>query len=255
MNAFRSWRSYQRFVNAVRYTNRFIYDDETREFLELVIDTAGDRSFDLDAGSTLLRAQLGSEWVSNNPDDEDAAGQEMGFPPERMKPIRGRSREGRANPAGITYLYLSDEKNTAMAELRPWVDAPISLGEFLIVRDLRLVDCSHAHRGLIVFGSEPTPEKRREHVWRDIDRAFARPITLGEDPTGYIPTQILSEQFRAAGYDGVVHRSSVGRGRNFILFNLDDAVLTACGLYAASFIDYDFRERGNPYWVKNTDSK
>src|SRR5687767_8645423 len=101
MTEFRSWQSYLRFVNAVSFRSRYVHDDETREFLSKVVETAHDRVFELDEGSELLRAQIGSEWVPDYPNDEDSPGQEIGLPPARMKPIPGMSREGRANPAGI----------------------------------------------------------------------------------------------------------------------------------------------------------
>ncbi len=61
-----------------------------------------------------------------------------------MKPLRDRTREGRANPKGIPYLYLATHEDVAMAEVRPWIGSNISLGRFLTTRDLCLVDCSRS---------------------------------------------------------------------------------------------------------------
>jgi hypothetical protein len=57
-----------------------------------------------------------------------------------MKPPNNMAREGRVNPKGIPCLYLADERNTAMAETRPWLGSYISLGEFKTVRGLRVID-------------------------------------------------------------------------------------------------------------------
>ena len=45
-----------------------------------------------------------------------------------MKPLERIALEGRTNPKGIPYLYLSSKKETAMSEVRPWIGGYISLG-------------------------------------------------------------------------------------------------------------------------------
>ena len=79
---------------------------------------------------------------------------EGAFPPERMKPRRDRAREGRANPQGIPYLYLSTRKETALSEVRPWLRSLISIGQFKIVRQLTIVD----------FSSDERPRRGRDFV-------------------------------------------------------------------------------------------
>jgi len=62
------------------------------------------------------------------------------FDTKRMKPLLGRAREGRANPKGIPYLYLATHRDTAVAEVRPWKGGAVSVGQFKIMRDLKLVN-------------------------------------------------------------------------------------------------------------------
>ena len=71
---------------------------------------------------------------------------------DRMRPISHSATEGRANQAGrqalddakgIPYLYLSTDKETAMAEVRPSVGNYISVGQFgKTLKPLSLIDCS-----------------------------------------------------------------------------------------------------------------
>ena len=60
---------------------------------------------------------------------------EMGAPPPNL------STHGRANPAGISYLYLSSQSETSIAEVRPHPGEQISVAEFSVlagrVLDLR----------------------------------------------------------------------------------------------------------------------
>ena len=57
---------------------------------------------------------------------------EIPHPPERMKPLAGWAREGRADLKGILYLYLAAAKDPALAEVRPRLGSMISLGVFII---------------------------------------------------------------------------------------------------------------------------
>jgi len=67
-------------------------------------------------------------------------------------------------------------------------------------------------------------------VWLDIDRAFSRPVVVGDDVADYAPTQILAEVFRQHGFDGVACRSSLGPGHNIALFDPDTAAILNCSL-------------------------
>ena len=66
----------------------------------------------------------------------------MGAPPAH------KTTEGRVNPRGISYLYLATNLKTAVAEIRPWIDAKISVGEFVTVRPLTIIDCTKYHDGI-----------------------------------------------------------------------------------------------------------
>ena len=51
--------------------------------------------------------------------------------------------EGRANRKGIAFLYLASNPDTAMAEMRPWVESLVTVAAFKVARDCRVIDCSH----------------------------------------------------------------------------------------------------------------
>jgi hypothetical protein len=129
-------------------------------------------------------------------------------------------------------LYCATHQCTAVAEVRPWKGALVSVALLELRRSLRVVNCTigpHDKDTVVYFG-EPAPHKREARVWRDIDRAFSQPVTGAEDEAEYVPTQILAERFRHHGYCGIAYGSSVGEGHNLAIFNPDDAKVVGRGL-------------------------
>ena len=144
-----------------------------------------------------------------------------------MKPQRDRAKEGRANPKGIPYLYTATHRETAIAEVRPWIGAYVSTSEFQVVRPLTIVNCtSQASGSPLFYFKEPGPSEREAANWKSIDEAFSRPVTPSDHLADYVPTQILAEAFRHHGLDGLAYRSALGPGHNIVLFDLDAAVVS-----------------------------
>jgi hypothetical protein len=163
-----------------------------------------------------------------------------------MKPLRDRAVEGRANSKGIPCLYVSTHKDTALAEVRPWIGSHVSVAGLLTVRELKVVNCTEdSKRPLFLFGAPP--EHWDTIVWSDIDDAFSRPVTPSDDRADYVPTQVIAELFKAGGFDGVAYRSALGEGHNIALFDVDAANLEGCSLYQLKSIDFDFALAGNSY--------
>jgi hypothetical protein len=170
-----------------------------------------------------------------------------------MKPLPDRAREGRANPKGIAYLYVSSHRERAMAEVRPWIGAYVSVAELSVVRDLRLVNCTEDSERQVYLG-EPPPERWDEEVRQDIDNAFSQPVVPTDEVPDYVPTQVLAEFFKVSGFDGVAYRSALGKGHNIVLFDPEGAQLRACGLYHAKNLTFTFDEASNPYFMRNKGS-
>ena len=198
----------------------------------------------------LWRAQLGCDWEPIYEEDEYIDDRPTPHPPKKMKPLSGRANEGRANPKGIPCLYLATNRDTALAEVRPWIGSYISVGQFKILQELRLVNCTTDQNGFQFYLKEPSAEKREESVWMDIDQAFARPVSPSDDIADYVPTQIIAEFFKANNFDGVAYRSSLGEGHNVALFDLDMAKLVSCSLFQVKSIGFEFQESANPYNIR-----
>lgn len=251
MPEFKSWQSYSEFKWKVKRHNRYIRPPEIEEFLETVLSTSVHRKQKVLKGDNFWRSQLGHDWekVKQN-------GDEFNIPcplnSERMKPVYHRAREGRANPKGIPYLYLATDRETAMAEVRPWLGSFVSVGQLKTLNDLVLIDCSVEHkRGRLYFYlKEPDDPKEKEvAVWAEIDRSFSEPVTPNDNVADYVPTQIIAELFKNNGYDGIVYKSLLGEGMNVVLFDLNTAELINCFLFEVKTISFEFRETANPYFI------
>jgi RES domain-containing protein len=163
-----------------------------------------------------------------------------------MKPIPNWHGEGRANPRGILALYLATTRDTALAEVRPWIGAMISVAQLVTERELNVIDCSKYHKPenfLDIFDDQT--KSRADGIWMAIDRAFATPVSKEDEAKDYIPTQVLTDLFKAEGYDGVVYKSLLSDdGYNVALFNLDHAKVANCSLYRLNSIQFKFRDQG-----------
>ncbi|HVJ52278.1 MAG TPA: RES family NAD+ phosphorylase [Aliidongia sp.] len=104
-----------------------------RWFLDMSLDT--DRLRQLLDHLHLPAAELPRTWYRARirSSDETYAIDKMGAPPKRL------ASHGRANPAGIPYLYLGSKPETAAAEIRPHTGEVACVADFT-VPEIRAVD-------------------------------------------------------------------------------------------------------------------
>ncbi len=247
--SFKTWRSYWIFSQSIHFKQRYILDEESKDFLNSIMDTCKGRERKLKAGSIVWRAQNGHSWrphYQHDPDTEEDIHVDdfpCPFPYARMKPLSDSATEGRANPKGIPCLYVATDKETAMSEVRPWLGAILSVAIFKLPKDLKIIDFSVGHESINLkfYFEEPTEEERVKAVWSDIDNAFSKPTKISDTKSDYAPTQIISEFIKSKGYDGIAYKSSLASGYNIALFDLDSAEITACLIFEASKIEFSFK--------------
>ena len=187
-------------MKTVKHDTRYVFNDFVERFLKVVIATSGKRKVELQKDDLLWRSQLGFEAVET----EDSY-HEYPYSESRMTPRADIVSAGRVNPKGIAYFYLSDDSKTAMAELRPWKKEQVSLACFQVQKNLTIIDCSNDTTRNPIFLEEPEPSRREEIVWTYINKGFAEPISAQNQELDYIPTQILAETFKQAGFDGIAY--------------------------------------------------
>lgn len=212
---FKSWASYLYFSNQVQHHQRYIYKKEIQEFLETVRLTSAKRIITIEKGKELFRAQKGCDER-----DYEEGFEYTPYNDDRMKPLKWKTFEGRANPVGIPYIYLATNEDTALAEMRAGLKDILTLAIFEVLEDLKIVNCVIETKRKFYL-KQPSPEARENAVWSDINMAFKNPIDRNEDPVSYIPTQILAEVFKNQEYNGIQYSSSYGNGNNIVMFDIE----------------------------------
>ncbi|KAB7707697.1 RES domain-containing protein [Plesiomonas shigelloides] len=250
--SFKSWRSYSIFKHKVDTKHRFILDEESIEFLNSIVNTCQEREHKIKKDSIVWRAQNGHSWrpcYQHDPDTgEDIHVDDIPcpFPPNRMKPLLDSAAEGRANSKGIPHLYVATNKETAMAEVRPWLGAILTVAHLKITKDLKILDFSVEHGNnnfkLKFIFEEPSCEEIIKSVWSDIDNAYSKPTKASDLKSEYAPTQIISEFVRSKGYDGIAYKSSLAEGHNICLFDLDSAEIVKCDIFESTAINFEFKQ-------------
>lgn len=149
--------------------------------------------------------------------------EEMGSPPKHL------ASHGRANPAGIPYLYLASKEITAISEVRPHAGDRVSVAKFTVPGGLKLVDLRHPRRTVSPF---ILPDENEVALLRgDIEflerlgEELTRPILQKSAAFDYIPSQYLCEFAKKCGFNGVMYRSSVDGGVNVALFEPEQATV------------------------------
>lgn len=133
------------------------------------------------------------------------------------EPMIGLGIPGRANPSGCSYLYVADNPETACAEIKQEVGALISVARFTCTKELQMVD----------FVSEQEFERARSLecgcslgvLFTKLMADFFKPKGR-DDAAAYMASQIISDDIRKYGVDGIMYRSLwCTRGINYVFFN------------------------------------
>jgi hypothetical protein len=253
--AWDGWESYNAFATSVKSGLRYVRSKASEQFLAKVRASCATRRLVIPQKEIFWRARLGCEYeqVSNtHPDITVVHDEERPYKQEGMKPIPNWQGEGRANPRGIPSLYLATTRDTALAEVRPWLGATISVAQLQVERCLHVIDCAKHHSRDSIVSIDSLVRVFRDHtkteedgIWFAIDRAFATPVSKEDEARDYIPTQIIAELFKSEGYDGIVYKSLLSDdGLNIALFNLDDANVIHGALFKTDSINFGFKETG-----------
>jgi hypothetical protein len=221
-----------------------------------MVKSAEQHTLSLRTTDTLFRAQLGCEEEKSPPLDEDdyTVEVDIAFSAERMTPCAAYAADGRVSPRGVVTLYAATDEATAIAEVRPHVGARVSVAKLHPGRELRIVDCHSRHAVSPFFGISGT-EPQDEMAWVNLNWAFARPLYDLTRTELYAPTQIASEWFRRAGFDGVTFKSSLGPGKNVALFDATSARPFCCSVVEVRGITIAY-EASSPRrgWIEGDNS-
>ena len=254
---FKSPNEWQYFCDFIVRSNRYVLNKNWADFIDFILFSAKKRESILEKGTKLVRARIGSHYEEY--EDENGDFRVETGPLRRkeiMAPPPKKAKDGRINPRGISYLYLSNNVETAILEVRPWLRQEVSVGYFELKTKLKCVDTTKDNKKGTFFylgKGKPklTPEEKEEYVWSGINNSFSRPVRSEDESINYIPTQYLSEFFKTNGYDGIIYKSALTeKGYNIVLFNPTNALLKGARVFQIKAIKQTFEECANPYTCK-----
>lgn len=221
------WENYKK---TVKHKSRF---QLLPEKLALILSTQDDNYVKL-RNNTLYRARIGcADEVNLEP--YLASIEDMGMPPI------DRAKEGRANPAGIPYLYLASGEETAIAEVRPYTEALITLGEFHLNESLNTITFSvFDNRQLFKYIIEEEVEEslHRLNFFNVLSFEMSKPVSPFDSYLEYLPTQCIAEYIKNEGFDGIIFDSSLGSGQNVVLFYQNKVAVSSTKLIKVRQIQY-----------------
>ena len=133
--------------------------------------------------------------------------QESSIPPaEKASP-------GRLNPGKIRYLYLAEDPQTAIYEVRPTIGQYVSVATFKTIDEIKIYDLA-----VEIKPQEGDNPNLDFSLYDEIQQRFSE--TNSGDNYKYLPTQYLGEQIKQMGFDGLRFRSSLKKGGvNIVLFD------------------------------------
>jgi hypothetical protein len=118
---------------------------------------------------------------------------------EMGAPSHDKASAGRANPEGIPFLYLASDIDTVIAELRPEKGLTLSIAEFTLSEEVRIVDLSESPANPSPFGF---PEGDNLYILmnkyallRHLNVELARPICQEKPILLTYPRNILPRLF------------------------------------------------------------
>lgn len=218
---------WEKLRDELMYRNRFFPDvDIDLERLGLLLDRLLlDPEEILELPSTWYRARIKTGDRPFTVDD-------MGPPPKRI------ASHGRANPAGIPYLYLGSTDVTAVSEIRPHTGEIACVAEFKTPPNLKLVDLRRPRSMVSPFllGDIRDIVRMRSDIpfLERLGEELTRPVVPQSAAIDYTPSQYLCEFIKKCGFQGVLYRSSVSDGINLALFQPSLATIGSISEYQVS---------------------
>ena len=161
---------------------------------------------------------------------------DMGCPPKEF------ATAGRANPIGISYLYLSDSPKTTYYEVRAVYLDKLSIATFKLRRPQNLVDFIYDVNLYLSYNDGALPLQEyviKKKIIEAISSDLSKPLRRYDSELEYVPTQFICEYCKNYVHgDGVSFASSLHKGgHNFVLFDPTAAICKSVETHEITIID------------------
>ncbi|MDO7266244.1 RES family NAD+ phosphorylase [Shouchella clausii] len=143
---------------------------------------------------------------------------EMGPPPNE------KATNGRANPAGISCLYLADGTKTAIHEIKAALYDYVNIGTFQLKEDIAVVDFSGLDKispFILKYLELKDYIINKDHL-RKIGADIGKPLRRNDSSLDYLPTQYIVDFIKSEEHIGIKYNSTVyKKGYNLAIFKSD----------------------------------
>ena len=211
-NSILKTNKWEDFVYAIKHENRFHTDYINTDILKTFCSYIRKP---YKKGSIFFRGRIApKKGYSKN---------EMGPPPQEL------SIESRANSHGISRLYLANNIETTIHEVRAGAFDYVTIGTFELQEDIIIVDLK------LINAISPFIEPlnclqyavNKEHLQK-INSEMAKPLRRSDSPLDYVPTQYISDLIKSIThrgqyeYAGIEYNSTMrNEGSNLAIFYPD----------------------------------
>lgn len=219
--------TWENFVNEIKSINRFhitsVFDFAKLEHILKI------NSVKLSKGKIFYRGRLSDV---------------EGFPKEQMRnPPNHLAKSGRANPVGISYLYIANDLMTTLFETRAALHDYVSIGEFRLQEDIQIIDLKE-------IGNKDPFDLAQNEILEDylaylpflkrLGYELSKPIRRQDSELDYLPTQYLTEFIKSIKSDGVAYGSSLNKvGQNLAIFNPEKFECITVNVYEIKNITFN----------------
>ena len=139
---------------------------------------------------------------------------------EMGAPSAEKATAGRINFDKEPCLYLTEEQQTCIYEVKPYIKQFITIGTFETKKSkIKILDlCQEEVSGELELNTE---------IMNFIAKKISEPIPPEDRSSDYLPTQKFAQYVQKKGFDGIKYWSSlIEKGKNVALFNIDFAKCT-----------------------------
>jgi hypothetical protein len=221
---------WQEFKEEIKHNNRFFPKSSTLDINDMKGWIQELETFKYPRN--LYRARISE-------DGELIESTKMGKPPHEIVTA------GRANPHGISYLYMATTKKTAIAEVRPHKGDYVCIANIKLPSKLRIADLRNPKQYLSPFiRPDDNPETLFKYIelLQHLGLELSKPILPRKAHLEYISSQYLAELIKDSGFDGIIFKSSVERGDNIALFHDNGVEIIDVKLYEVTNLNFGSME-------------
>lgn len=202
-----TWMNYKK---QLQTTNFYLLEEKAKNTFEKLIEKL---SKEIKIGAVYSRARIGYKEIIQ---EKNFSKMKVAYSENELSsPPIFKSKAGRANRQGVSYLYLASNSETAIGEVRPHPGHYVSIGKFENNENLKVLDLRFIN--LIEYFKNPKEFEIFKFL-RDISEELSIPI-LPDEKENYLVTQFISDIIRQIGFDGIMFKSSISDGHNLVAFN------------------------------------